>query len=127
MPPSISPKAHGLARLKPGRGHMDAIDVTLTIKNLPAVKAATGKAIASPQSAAITPVKSAAPVTAPVPVVQKPADTRSELDVNQTVERVISRVVDDSGSVVDQVPSESELRLLERSRQIVGAILSKTA
>lgn len=106
---------------------MDAMDVTLTIKNLPPVKAAVGKAIATPQSAALSPVKSAAPVTAPVAAVQKLADTRSELDVNQTVERVISRVVDDSGSVVDQVPSESELRLLERSRQIAGAIFSKTA
>jgi hypothetical protein len=106
---------------------MDAMDVTLTIKNLPSVKAAIGKPIATPQSAAISPVKSAAPVTAPVPVVQKAADTRSELDVDQTVERVISRVVDDGGSVVDQIPSESELRMLERSRQIVGAIISKTA
>lgn len=106
---------------------MDAIDVTLAIRSLPSVKAVTGKAIASPQSAATTPVKSAAPVTASAPVVQKPVDTRSELDVNQTVERVISRVVDDSGSVVDQIPSETELRLLERSRQIAGTVLSKTA
>jgi hypothetical protein len=106
---------------------MDAMDVTLTIKNLPPVKAAIGKTIATPPSAEITPVKTAAPATAPVPELQKPADTRSELDVNQMVDRVISRVVDDSGSVVDQIPSESELRFLERSRQIVGAILSKTA
>lgn len=104
---------------------MDATDIKIVGGNLPPAKAGTGKAIALTRSDAGNPAKAATPVAA-APEKPRQFETRSELDVNQTVERVISRVVDQTGSVVDQLPSETELRLLERSRQVVGTLFNKT-
>ena len=102
---------------------MDASDITIGARMAP-IKVETGKAIASPQTDVGNPAKTATPADVEV---QRQTTTRSELDVDRTVERVVSRVVDTSGSVVDQIPTEEELRLLERSRQIIGAFLNKTA
>lgn len=104
---------------------MDATEIKIAGGNLPPVNAGIGKAIASHGSDAGKPARAAAPVAA-APEAQRQIETRSELDVNQTVQRVISRVVDQTGSVVDQVPSETELRILERSRQVVGTLFNKT-
>jgi FlaG protein len=106
---------------------MDAVDVKIAVGQLPSIKIENGKAIAS-QNVVSTPEPAAGANSAPVtPKVQAPVDRRSELDVNQSVERVISRVVDDTGSVVDQIPSETELRLLQRSREMAGSFLNKIA
>ena len=105
---------------------MDATEIKIAGQSPPPINAGVGKAIASNRNDAGQPAKVAAPVAA-APDVQRQIGTRSELDVIQAVERVVSRVVDQSGSVVDQVPSETELRLLERSRQVTGALFDKTA
>lgn len=126
MPPSNSRKGAEPAAPQDREGDMDATDIKIAGRSLPPVNAAVGKAIASNRSEAGQPAKNATPV-ATAPEVQRQIDTRSELDVNQTVERVISRVVDQSGSVVDQIPTEEELRLLERSRQVTGTLFNKSA
>lgn len=106
---------------------MDAVDAKIAVAQLPSTKLENGKAIASPKEVSTPVTAGGASSAAVTPEVQRQIDTRSELDVNQTVERVISRVVDITGSVVDQIPTETELRLLERSRQTVGTLFNKTA
>ena len=54
--------------------------------------------------------------------------TRLSVDVDKPTGRFIGRIVDsDTGAVVAQVPSEEMLRLWERTREMLGELLDKTA
>lgn len=55
-------------------------------------------------------------------------EKRMELDVDRPTGLVIGRLVDfETGKVVEQVPSEEAVRILEKTRRMIGAILDKTA
>lgn len=112
------------------------MDVVTTISRLPSIGTPTGTAIATrivAAAQAASPVKVSANAGVQIalpqlPALQRQLNTRMELEVDQPTGRVIGMVIDAStGAVVDQIPTEAMMRLLERTREIVGALLDKTA
>jgi len=101
------------------------MDVTSTIALVPSVGTPTGKNSAPPAEVSVDTHSAARPYT-PAPV-QVPM-TRMELDVDKASDRFVGRVVDtETGTVVVQIPSEAMLRLWEKTREMIGALLDKRA
>ena len=101
------------------------MDVTSTIALVPSVGTPTGKNSTPPVEVSVEAHAAARPYT-PAPV-QVPM-TRMELDVDKASDRFVGRVVNtETGAVVVQVPSEAMLRLWEKTRQMIGALLDKRA
>lgn len=106
------------------------MDVPITIGPSPSVAAQVGKTIsvqakeAKPQpvvyAAAAAPKPSSEPVQVPL--------KRTELDVDKYTGLFIGKVVEAAtGAVVAQVPSEAIVRLFEKTREMVGKLLNRTA
>jgi len=104
------------------------MDVTNAIGRLSSVATQTGKTIA-PRTEVKIRVDAGAAATAPKPAEPvRLTGTRIELDVDKITRRFIGRLVDsDTGAVVKQIPSEAMIRLLEKTREMIGALLDKTA
>jgi len=102
------------------------MDVTSTIALVPSVGTPTGKNSAPPAEASVDTHAAAARPYTPAPV-QVPM-TRMELDIDKASDRFVGRVVNtETGAVVVQVPSEAMLRLWEKTREMIGALLDKRA
>ena len=55
-------------------------------------------------------------------------EKRMQMDIDRPTGLVIGRLVDfETGKIVEQVPSEEAVRILEKARRMIGAILDKTA
>jgi flagellar protein FlaG len=104
------------------------MDVTNAIGLItPSVGTQTGKVIAPQAEVKSQPVAGAA-VTALPANAARATGTRLSVDVDKPTGRFIGRIVDsDTGAVVAQVPSEEMLRLWERTREMLGELLDKTA
>lgn len=102
------------------------MDVTNTIGLVPSIGMQAGNTTAAQPEA---PPRSAS--SAPMPIVSAPVQmhlTFSELDVDKAADRFVGRVIDaGTGAVVAQVPSEGMLRLWERTREMIGALLDRQA
>lgn len=111
------------------------MDATISSGRLPSAQPQTGTAIAKQAPAAEHLTRTAAGVpkleeSKALPKLTAVArlDSRMELDVDRPTGLVIGRLVDgETGKVVDQVPSEEAVRILERARRMIGAILDKRA
>ena len=111
------------------------MDATSTIGRPPSAGPQKGTALARPAPVAeqISRAAAGAPgaeKAKPLPKLTGVAriEKRTELDVDRPTGLVIGRLVDfETGRVVQQVPSEEAVRILERARQLIGAILDKTA
>jgi uncharacterized FlaG/YvyC family protein len=103
------------------------MDVTISTGPISPVATQVGKAVspdieAKPQPAVTT-------VTAPsTPEPVRTAMNHMELDIDGPTGRFIGRIVESqTGAVVAQVPSEALIRLFEKTRELVGKLLDKTA
>ena len=111
------------------------MDVNIASGRMPSAQPPTGTAIAKQTPAAepaIRTVAGTAKVDEPraLPKLTGVArlNNRMELDVDRPTGVVVGRVVDwETGKVVQQVPSEEAVRILEKARRLIGAILDKTA
>lgn len=57
-----------------------------------------------------------------------PLSTHVELDIDNGSRRVVGRFVDnESGDTVRQVPTEEMLRLLAKTREMIGTLFDETA
>ncbi len=69
-----------------------------------------------------------APAAPVIPDLPEVVQTRLQLYVDEGSGRVIGRFVNaETGEVVRQVPPEEVVRLLARAREMIGALLDKTA
>jgi hypothetical protein len=84
-------------------------------------KTVSPKVEAKPQPAVTTVTAPSTPEPVRIPM------TRMELDIDKPTGRFIGRIVEsETGAVVAQVPSEEIIRLLEKTRELVGKLLDKT-
>lgn len=110
------------------------METTSTIGRPPSVESPTGTAIAKLNAAAAKVSRPGAdmPEAAKAPPAKLTAverlEKRMELDVDRPTGIVIGRLVQgETGEVVEQVPSEEAVRILEKTRRMIGAILDKMA
>ncbi len=108
---------------------MDGVSgITSTVGQALSVNTQSGKAIASPPTVSAPATAGSQTSAAASPEVEQSVETRGELDVDDAAASVVSRVVDaNTGEVVSQLPSDTELRLRKWSRQMVGSLLNKIA
>jgi uncharacterized FlaG/YvyC family protein len=111
------------------------MDITIASGRPPSAQPPIGTAIAEQAPAAEPSTRD----VAGAPKVEEPKllpkltavarlDNRTELDVDRPTGLVVGRLVDwETGKVVEQVPSEEAVRILEKARRMIGAILDKTA
>ena len=111
------------------------MDVNIASGRMPSAQPPTGTAIAKQTPAAEPAIRTAAgtatvdePRALPKLTGVARLYNRMELDVDRPTGVVIGRVVNwETGKVVQQVPSEEAVRILEKARRLIGAILDKTA
>ena len=109
------------------------MDTTIEMGRPPSVEPSKGTAIArNTRAAELAPAAGVTAKTDPRPLQELTAvarlGARMELDVDRPTGLVIGRLVDfETGKVVDQIPSREAVKLLERTRRIIGAILDKMA
>ena len=103
------------------------MDVPISTSPISPVATQLGKTVSPKVEAKPQPTVSA---TVPAPSAPEPVRipiTRMELDIDKPTGRFIGRIVEsETGAVVAQVPSEAIIRLLEKTRELVGKLLDKT-
>ncbi len=92
------------------------------ISDPPAVTGERTYSVADPPSATVSPSHSEQKSTTPSPGNQR----RVVTDVDQTTGRVVGVFIDKkTGEVVDQIPSEAMLRLLAKTRAMLGSLFDE--